>query len=572
MSNNDYHLSLCVRHYDKCLIFIISFNSYKNHISPSDPLDLRRRPDPPLPVRQVIKSGVRGIGVFTFRASHSPQVQKRLPQQLHFNVRLLELQTPPQNSKPSQLLQRLFSLAAVLVTSLRLTLPRRAAPGLQKAQRRGGVEAAFLYVAVATRGAVSGGGGRDLLTYRMLRYPYFCTIYKEYFPCWLKSGILNLGFWPKKIHTTAERYNENETQEQRDLTGDQELQTSQDFDSEAMAKLHIPVMVDEVVRCLAPEKGQIFLDMTFGSGGHTRAILQKESDITLYALDRDPMAYAIAEQLSKLYPKQIRAMLGQFSQAEDLLMKAGVQPGTLNGVLLDLGCSSMQLDAPERGFSLRKDGPLDMRMDGGRYPDMATAADVVNALDQKALASILRAYGEEKHAKKIASAIVHARSIYPITRTQQLASIVAGAFPPSAIYARKDLLQRSTHIATKTFQALRIFVNNELNELYMGLKTAQKFLRPGGRLVALSFHSLEDRIVKRFLLGISMMEKFNLSVRQKVIQTSQLSSYHENKEGSSVRAPLMWELIHKKVLTPEDQDVQNNPRGRSAKLRAAVKL
>ncbi|XP_047374297.1 12S rRNA N4-methylcytidine (m4C) methyltransferase isoform X3 [Sciurus carolinensis] len=260
----------------------------------------------------------------------------------------------------------------------------------------------------------------------MLRYPYFCTIYKEYFPCWLKSGILNLGFWPKKIHTTAERYNENETQEQRDLTGDQELQTSQDFDSEAMAKLHIPVMVDEVVRCLAPEKGQIFLDMTFGSGGHTRAILQKESDITLYALDRDPMAYAIAEQLSKLYPKQIRAMLGQFSQAEDLLMKAGVQPGTLNGVLLDLGCSSMQLDAPERGFSLRKDGPLDMRMDGGRYPDMATAADVVNALDQKALASILRAYGEEKHAKKIASAIVHARSIYPITRTQQLASIVAG--------------------------------------------------------------------------------------------------------------------------------------------------
>ncbi|KAG3285554.1 12S rRNA N(4)-cytidine methyltransferase METTL15 isoform X1 [Ictidomys tridecemlineatus] len=406
----------------------------------------------------------------------------------------------------------------------------------------------------------------------MLRYPYFCRIFREYFPCWLKSGIHNLGVWPKKIHTTAERYNENETQEQTDLTGDQELQRSQDIDSEAMAKLHIPVMVDEVVHCLAPEKGQVFLDMTFGSGGHTRAILQKESDITLYALDRDPTAYAIAEHLSELYPKQIRAMLGQFSQAEDLLMKAGVQPGTLNGVLLDLGCSSMQLDAPERGFSLRKDGPLDMRMDGGRYPDMPTAADVVNALDQQALASILRAYGEEKHAKKIASAIVQARSIYPITRTQQLASIVAGAFPPSAIYARKDLLQRSTHIATKTFQALRIFVNNELNELHMGLKTAQKFLKPGGRLVALSFHSLEDRIVKRFLLGISMTEKFNLSVRQKVIQTSQLSSYHANKEGSSIRAPLMWELIHKKVLTPEDWDVQNNPRGRSAKLRAAMKL
>lgn len=174
--------------------------------------------------------------------------------------------------------------------------------------------------------------------------------------------------------------------------------------------------------------------------------------------------------------------------------------------------------------------------------------------------------------KKIASAIIQARSTYPISRTQQLASIVAGAFPPSAIYARKDLLQRSTHIATKTFQALRIFVNNELNELYTGLRTAQKFLKPGGRLVALSFHSLEDRIVKRFLLGISMTERFNLSIRQKVRQTSQMDSDHEIEERRCVRAPLKWELIHKKVLTPEDQDVQANPRGRSAKLRAAIKL
>ncbi|XP_007461750.1 PREDICTED: probable methyltransferase-like protein 15 [Lipotes vexillifer] len=404
----------------------------------------------------------------------------------------------------------------------------------------------------------------------MLQYPYFCRLYKKFLSCWLESGIFNLGVWPKKIHATAERYNEYEAQEQTDQTGAQELQ---DRDSEVMTKLHIPVMVDEVVRCLAPQKRQFFLDMTFGSGGHTRAILQKESDITLYALDRDPTAYAIAEQLSELYPKQIRAILGQFSQAEALLMKAGVQPGSLDGVLLDIGCSSMQLDAPERGFSLRKDGPLDMRMDGCRYPDMPTAADVVNALDQQALASILRTYGEEKHAKKIASAIVQARSIYPITRTQQLASIVAGAFPPSATYARKDLLQRSTHIATKTFQAFRIFVNNELNELYTGLKTAQKFLRPGGRLVALSFHSLEDRIIKRFLLGISMTQRFNLSARQKVIQKSQLGSDHENTEGVSIgRAPLMWKVMHKKVLTPDDQDVQNNPRGRSAKLRAAIKL
>lgn len=178
--------------------------------------------------------------------------------------------------------------------------------------------------------------------------------------------MLNLGVWPKKIHSTAEVHNDYEAQGQSDQTGAQELHKSQDRDSEAMTELHIPVMVDEVVRCLAPQKGQVFLDMTFGSGGHSRAILQKESDITLYALDRDPTAYAIAEQLSDLYPKQIRAMLGQFSQAEALLTKAGVQPGTFDGVLLDLGCSSMQLDAPERGFSIRKDGPLDMRMDGGR--------------------------------------------------------------------------------------------------------------------------------------------------------------------------------------------------------------
>lgn len=407
----------------------------------------------------------------------------------------------------------------------------------------------------------------------MLQHQYFCRIYKKFLSFSLESGIFNIGVGPKNVHTTAVRYNGFEIQETTDKSGAQELHRCQDREFEAVSKLHIPVMVEEVVHCLAPQKGQVFLDMTFGSGGHTRAILQKESEITLFALDRDPTAYAIAEQLSELYPKKIQAMLGQFSQAEALLMKAGVQPGTLDGVLMDLGCSSMQLDAPERGFSLRKDGPLDMRMDGDRYPDMPTAADVVNALDQQALASILRTYGEEKHAKKIASAIVQARSVYTITRTQQLASIVAGAFPPSAIYARKDLLQRSTHIATKTFQALRIFVNNELNELYTGLKTAQKFLRPGGRLVALSFHSLEDRIVKRFLLGISMTERFNLSARQKVIKKSQLDTCHENmEEFTKERVPLMWELIHKKVLTPKDQDVQDNPRGRSAKLRAAIKL
>uniref|UniRef100_A0A2K5QHF3 12S rRNA N(4)-cytidine methyltransferase METTL15 n=1 Tax=Cebus imitator TaxID=2715852 RepID=A0A2K5QHF3_CEBIM len=352
----------------------------------------------------------------------------------------------------------------------------------------------------------------------MLQYPYCCRMYKECLSCWLESGIPNL-----------------------------------DRDFEILTKLHIPVMVDEVGHCLSPQKGQIFLDMTFGLGGHTKAILQKESDIVLYGLDRDPTAYALTEHHLEL-------------QAEALLMKAGVQPGTFDGVLMDLGSSYMQLDTPKRDFSLQEDGPLDMRMDGGRYPDMPTAADVVNALNQQALASILRTYQEEKHAKKIASAIVQARSVYPITRTQPLASVVTGAFSLSAIY-------QSTHIATKTSQALRIFVNNELNELYTGLKAAQKFLRPGDCLVALSFHSLEDRMVKRFLLGISMKERFNLRVRQQVMKTSQLGSDHGSTgEVSMRRVPLMWDLIHKKVLNPQDQDVQENPRGCSAKLRAAIKL
>ncbi|KAH0620845.1 hypothetical protein JD844_021671 [Phrynosoma platyrhinos] len=271
--------------------------------------------------------------------------------------------------------------------------------------------------------------------------------------------------------------------------------------------------------------------------------------------------------------QQIQPLLGQFSQLEALLMSTGVQPGSLDGVLLDAGCSSMQLDTPERGFSLRKDGPLDMRMDGGRYPDMPTAADVLNALDQQALASILRTYGEEKHAKKIALAIVQARSIYPITRTQQLASIVAGALPDVALYARKDLLQRPTHVATKTFQALRIFVNNELHELYAGLKTAEKFLKPGGRFVALSFHSLEDRIIKRFLLGIDVTEKFNLSVRQKIKQMERnFSEQEEEEEFFSGNVNPKWVAIQKKVLTPQAKDLQDNPRGRSAKLRGAIKL
>ncbi|XP_062974858.1 12S rRNA N4-methylcytidine (m4C) methyltransferase [Elgaria multicarinata webbii] len=397
---------------------------------------------------------------------------------------------------------------------------------------------------------------------------YSCKICKQFlFHSLARYSPNCLDTLVKKIHFSLANKGGAE-EKSLHLYDDENIHNNEDYQ-----QLHVPVMLKEVTNFLAPQKGQCILDMTFGAGGHTKALMQKATDIKIYALDRDPTAHELAQQLSESYPQQIQALLGQFSQAEALLTSAGVQPGSLDGVLLDAGCSSMQLDTPERGFSLRKDGPLDMRMDGGRYPDMPTAADVVNALDQQALASILRTYGEEKHAKKIASAVVQARSIYPITRTQQLASIVAGAFPETALYARKDLLHRPTHVATKTFQALRIFVNNELHELYAGLKAAEKFLKPGGRFVALSFHSLEDRIIKRFLLGRDMSEKFNLSIRQRIRQVGKNSPEDEEEdELSSGNANSRWTAIQKKVLTPQAKDIESNPRGRSAKLRGAIKL
>uniref|UniRef100_U3I8R0 12S rRNA N(4)-cytidine methyltransferase METTL15 n=1 Tax=Anas platyrhynchos platyrhynchos TaxID=8840 RepID=U3I8R0_ANAPP len=399
-----------------------------------------------------------------------------------------------------------------------------------------------------------------------------CQVRKCLFLHSVKPAPVKVAALTRRIRSSAERFSDCELKDQAVQKHETE-ELSQSTESKHFGRLHTPVMLEEVVNCLSPQSGQCFLDMTFGAGGHTTALLEKASDITVYALDRDPTAYKIAQQLSESYPKQIRALLGQFSQSEALLISSGVEPGTLDGVLLDAGCSSMQFDTPERGFSLQKDGPLDMRMDGDRYPDMPTAADVVNALDQQALAFILRTYGEERHAKKIASAIVQARSIYPITRTQQLASIVAGAFPASALYARKDLLQRPTHVATKTFQGLRIFVNDELHELFIGLKTAEKFLKPGGRLVALSFHSLEDRIIKRFLHGIDMTEKYNLGSRQKIRQALKNSSEEDDSQEFPHGKPnSKWTFIQKKVLTPQAKDNQTNPRGRSAKLRAAIKL
>ncbi|XP_018541845.1 probable methyltransferase-like protein 15 [Lates calcarifer] len=330
---------------------------------------------------------------------------------------------------------------------------------------------------------------------------------------------------------------------------------------------HSPVMLKEVLHYLDIQAGQVVLDMTFGGGGHTKAILNTAPEVTVLALDRDPTAVSLAQQLAKEHPGRVKPLLGRFSELEVLLSNMNIQPGSIDAVLLDAGCSSMQMDRAERGFSLSKDGPLDMRMDGERYLDMPCAADVVNTLDQQALASILTAYGEERHARKIASAIVEARRVNPITRTQQLASVVAGSLPAAVAYARKDRLHRPAHVATKTFQALRIVVNDELNELHAGLRAAQAALRTGGRLCVITFHSLEDRLVKRFLRGddLSNLDQYHFSPRKQ--STRREKQADEKRDGGSAH----WVPLRRKVITPEKDDVQENPRGRSAKLRAALR-
>ncbi|KAF7654893.1 hypothetical protein LDENG_00063420 [Lucifuga dentata] len=331
---------------------------------------------------------------------------------------------------------------------------------------------------------------------------------------------------------------------------------------------HTPVMLKEVLHYLDIHPGQMVLDMTFGGGGHTKAILNTVPDVTVLAMDRDPIAFALAQELAMEHCGQVQPLLSRFSELETLLSHMTIKPGSVDAVLLDAGCSSMQMDQPERGFSLSKDGPLDMRMDGHRYPDMPCAADVVSTLDQQALASILTAYGEERHARKIASTIVEARRLKPITRTQQLASVVAGSFPAAAIHSRKDRLQRPAHVATKTFQALRIFVNDELNELYAGLRAAQTILKPGGRLCVLTFHSLEDRLVKRFLQGgdMSYLQQCHFS------QSKRRTGKEKVEEEKGGRVGVHWFPLRRKVIKPQKEDVEENPRGRSAKLRAALKL
>ncbi|MFZ5790726.1 MAG: 16S rRNA (cytosine(1402)-N(4))-methyltransferase RsmH [Pseudomonadota bacterium] len=302
---------------------------------------------------------------------------------------------------------------------------------------------------------------------------------------------------------------------------------------------HVPVLLDAVLVALAPKDGGIYVDGTFGAGGYTRALLAA-ARCTVWAIDRDPDAIAIAQALARDFPGRLHAVEGRFGEMRDLLAAKGLRRA--DGIAFDLGVSSMQLDRPERGFSFRFDGPLDMRMGGGG----PTAADLVNTMPESELADLIFRYGEERRARSIAQAIVTARRQAPITRTLALAEIVrraAGARSHDGIDP-----------ATRTFQALRIAVNDELGELRRGLVSAEALLKAGGRLAVVSFHSLEDREVKRFF-------------RERAGRTPR-ASRHMPEAAGRLREP-SFRILAPEVVKPEAAETARNPRARSARLRAA---
>lgn len=298
------------------------------------------------------------------------------------------------------------------------------------------------------------------------------------------------------------------------------------------AALHIPVLLDEVLRALAPRPGETIVDGTFGAGGYTRALLNVGASVI--AIDRDPDAIRNGRALEAANDGRLRLVQGAFSQLDIHANEA------VDGVVLDIGVSSMQLDQAERGFSFRFDGPLDMRMAQAG----PTAADVVNSLKAGDLTRIFGILGEERHAGRIARMIEKRRAARPFERTRDLAEAI------EALVGRhpKDRI----HPATRVFQALRIFVNDELGELARALYAAERALTPGGRLVVVTFHSLEDRIVKRFVADRS-------------------GSAGGSRHMPEVREEAPTFEKSGKVIAASENEAERNPRARSAKLRVAVR-
>ena len=300
---------------------------------------------------------------------------------------------------------------------------------------------------------------------------------------------------------------------------------------------HIPVLVSAMLAHLRPRDGGHYIDGTFGAGGYTRALLEA-ARCCVVAIDRDPHAIAGGAALQQQFPDRLTLVQGRFGDMEQTA-KREVLSG-VDGVVLDIGVSSMQLDDVERGFSFQTDGPLDMRM-GGRGP---SAADLVNTLEETELADLLFHLGEERRSRAIARAIVASRRHQPITRTRLLADVVARVFGAHKVDGK--------HPATRTFQALRIAVNDELGELARGLAGAERLLKPAGRLVVVTFHSLEDRIVKRFLAERAGSRK---------------GGSRHLPEETDVRPPSFL-ILNQKPINPSEEEIAANPRARSAKLRA----
>ncbi len=302
---------------------------------------------------------------------------------------------------------------------------------------------------------------------------------------------------------------------------------------------HIPVLLTEVIAALAPKAGGVYLDGTFGAGGYTAALLEAAPCI-VWSIDRDPEALQRGEALAARFPGRVNLVQGRFGDMAELLFARAVSG--IDGIALDLGVSSMQIEDRSRGFSFLRDGPLDMRMEkSGR-----SAADVVNTLSEKELSDIIFTYGEERHARRVARAIVEARRERPFSRTLRLADVIRAEVRRS---------QDGIDPATRTFQALRIYVNDELGELERGLLGAEKLLRPGGILAVVSFHSLEDRIVKTFLKARS--------------GTALRPSRHTPASLGAAPAAATFRALSRRPVGPSEREIALNPRARSARLRVA---
>jgi 16S rRNA (cytosine1402-N4)-methyltransferase len=313
-----------------------------------------------------------------------------------------------------------------------------------------------------------------------------------------------------------------------------------------MEEGHLPVLADEVIEMLAPAPGSLHIDATLGGGGHTERILEAANpDGRLLGLDADPAAIArVRARLGPIYGDRLILRQANFRELAEVAPAAGF--GAVDGALFDLGLSSFQLADRERGFGFRTGGPLDMRFDTSRG---VPASELLASLDTAELTALFRRYGEEPKAPRIARAIVDARRVAPVATAEELAALVERVLPPNPRQPRR------THPATRVFQALRIAVNEELDALQAGLASALDLLRPGGRLVVLSYHSLEDRIVKRFFQA----------ERRGCICPPELPVC------VCGRNPRL-RLVTSPSLTPTDAEIAINPRARSARLRAAERL